>query len=58
MTRDEAEESLGRLQHLLFKQPEVFDNAYRNLKSYIDDLDAEEEAKKAKKSFALEQIPQ
>lgn len=38
-TRDEAEDHLKRLEPLILQEPQKYDNAYRNLKSYIDDLD-------------------
>ena len=57
-TRDEAEEHLKRCEQLFSQDPGKYDNAYRNLKSYIDDLDELQREKEAKKSFALEQIPQ
>ena len=38
-------------------EPERFDNAYSNLKSYIQELDEAEEARVAKKTYALDQKP-
>lgn len=53
-TRDEAESHLKRLEPLFIEQPNKYDNAYRNLRSYVDDLDELQAEKQARKSFALE----
>ncbi len=58
LTKDEASRHLERLEAHMLKDPEKFENDYRNLKSYIEDLQLMDEERRAKKSFALEQIPQ
>ena len=58
LTKDEATKHLKLLDAHMLRDPEKFQNEYRNLKSYIEDLEEMEEERRAKKSFALEQIPQ
>ena len=41
----------------MLRDPDKFENDYRNLKSYIEDFKEHEEERMAKKSFLLEQIP-
>ena len=53
-TKDETNSHLRRLQSEIRRNPEKFELDYMNLSSYIDDLQAEEEERKARKSFALE----
>jgi len=49
---------LTRLAEHVRKEPARFEHDYMNLNSYIEDLEAVEEERRAKASFALEQIPQ
>ena len=53
-TRTEAEGYLSQLKAHIEKNPFKFDNEYRNLKSYIDDLKELEEQIKQKESVKLE----
>ena len=57
LTKDEASKHLVRLEAHMLRDPDKFENDYRNLKSYIEDFKEHEEERMAKKSFLLEQIP-
>lgn len=48
---------MKRLDHQLKTNPEKFDHDFMNLKSYIEDLEAEEDERRQRKSVALEQLP-
>ena len=56
--KDKTNVAMHRLEPQLRSDPEKFDHDFMNLKSYMDDLDAEEAEKRARKSFRLEQLPQ
>jgi len=56
--KDDTNSHMRRLEGQLRKDPDKFDHDFMNLKSYIEDLQAEEEERKTRKSFALEQQPQ
>ena len=48
---------MRRLDHQLKTNPDKFDHDFMNLKSYIEDLEAEEDERAQRKSVALEQQP-
>ena len=58
LLKHETNHDFERLQPMIDNDVDKFDRGYRNLKSYIEDLQELEDERTARNSYRLEQLPQ